>query len=267
MKKYTSFFRIRFTNGLQYRAAALAGVATQFAWGFLYILMFSAFYRTTPSAAPMDFSALASYLWLQQAFLTLFMLWFVENDILESIRNGNVAYELCRPMNLYGMWYIKSLAYRTSRAVLRCFPILLVALFLPAPYGLSLPPDWFAAMLFLLSMLLALLVTCAMGMILYILTFYMMNPMGIRMLFATVGEFFTGAVVPLPFMPDKLRKVMEILPFGSMQNAPFRIYSGNLAGLEAIGTVLLQLFWLVVLAGLGFWLMDRALRRVVIQGG
>ena len=87
------------------------------------------------------------------------------------------------------------------------------------------------------------------------------------MLFATVGEFFTGAVVPLPFMPDKLRKVMEILPFGSMQNAPFRIYSGNLAGLEAIGTVLLQLFWLVVLAGLGFWLMDRALRRVVIQGG
>ena len=32
MKKYLSFFRIRFIAGLQYRAAAWAGIATQFAW-------------------------------------------------------------------------------------------------------------------------------------------------------------------------------------------------------------------------------------------
>lgn len=31
MRKYISFFRIRFINGLQYRAAAYAGIATQFA--------------------------------------------------------------------------------------------------------------------------------------------------------------------------------------------------------------------------------------------
>ena len=32
MRAYRSFFRIRFSNGLQYRAAALAGVVTQFFW-------------------------------------------------------------------------------------------------------------------------------------------------------------------------------------------------------------------------------------------
>ena len=37
---YGSFFRLRFINGLQYRAAAYAGVATQFAWGFMEILLF-----------------------------------------------------------------------------------------------------------------------------------------------------------------------------------------------------------------------------------
>ena len=40
--------------GLQYRAAALAGIVTQFAWGFLEILMFRAFYRADASAFPMD---------------------------------------------------------------------------------------------------------------------------------------------------------------------------------------------------------------------
>lgn len=39
MKKYLSFFRIRFLCGLQYRAAALAGVVTQFAWGGMNVLL------------------------------------------------------------------------------------------------------------------------------------------------------------------------------------------------------------------------------------
>ena len=32
MKKYLSFFRLRFSMGLQYRTAALAGMVTQFFW-------------------------------------------------------------------------------------------------------------------------------------------------------------------------------------------------------------------------------------------
>ena len=42
MKKYLSFFRLRFITGLQYRTAALAGIATQFFWGAMEILTFRA---------------------------------------------------------------------------------------------------------------------------------------------------------------------------------------------------------------------------------
>lgn len=68
MKKYAAVFRIRFTNTLQYRAAAFAGMATQFAWGFMEILAFSAFYKADPAAFPMEFSQTVSYIWMQQAF-------------------------------------------------------------------------------------------------------------------------------------------------------------------------------------------------------
>lgn len=44
MRKYIAFFRLRFSMGLQYRAAALAGIVTQFVWGTMEILMFRAFY-------------------------------------------------------------------------------------------------------------------------------------------------------------------------------------------------------------------------------
>ena len=60
VKKYASFFRLRFTMGLQYRAAALAGIVTQFVWGFMEIMVFRAFYEADAAAFPMSFSATAS---------------------------------------------------------------------------------------------------------------------------------------------------------------------------------------------------------------
>ena len=85
MKKYLSFFRMRFLMGLQYRAAAAAGVVTQFTWGFMELLVFRAFYQADASAFPMRFEAVASYIWLQQAFLALFMAWMMETEIFSSI--------------------------------------------------------------------------------------------------------------------------------------------------------------------------------------
>ena len=52
MIKYQSLFKIKFISGLQYRAAAWAGILTQFTWGFLEILMFKAFYEVNPTAFP-----------------------------------------------------------------------------------------------------------------------------------------------------------------------------------------------------------------------
>ena len=84
MKKYISFFRLRFAMGLQYRAAALAGMVTQFFWGGMNILMYAAFYESDPAAFPMGLDAVCTYVWLQQAFLSLFMLWQYDNSIFEA---------------------------------------------------------------------------------------------------------------------------------------------------------------------------------------
>lgn len=267
LKKYGSVFRIRFLHGLQYRAAALAGVATQFAWGFLTLLLFQSFYRADPAAFPMDFQAMVSYIWLQQAFLALYMLWFFENDIFEAISGGNLAYELCRPADLYSLWYARGLGLRLSRAVLRCLPVLLVAALVPQPFRMGPPAGPWAVTLFLLSMVLALLVVCALGMLVYAATCFTLSPMGIRILMASLAEFLSGALIPLPFLPDGVRQVVELLPFASAQNVPFRVYSGDLAGMDALAAVGLQVFWLAALVLLGRALLGKALRRAVVQGG
>lgn len=267
MKKYWSFFRIRFVNGLQYRAAALAGVATQFFWGMMYILMYAAFYRTNPAQFPMEFSDTATYVWLQQAFLALFMGWFFDMDLLNSVTNGNIAYELARPLEIYSMWFVKDLANRASMALLRCWLILLVAFFIPQPYGMKLPDNLVSFLLFLVSGILGCLVMVSLSMIVCGLTFYMTSSLGIRIVARTVTDFLGGGIIAIPFLPDGFRQIVSLLPFASTQNVPLRIYSGNLAGTEAAFCILLQIFWLVVLYIGGRLLFRRALKRVVVQGG
>lgn len=266
-KKYLSIFRLRFTMGLQYRAAALGGIATQFAWGFLYIMAYHAFYRTDPSAFPMTLEATINYTWLHQAFLALFALWATDNDIFEAIRTGTVAYELCRPVSLYAMWFARNLSTRLSRVVLRCMPILLVAAFLPAGYRLTVPPDMGTFLLFLGSLFTGGLVAVAMVVLIYILTFFTLSPNGLRAISLSIADFCSGLIIPLPFFPDNLRSFFEALPFAAVVNTPLRIYSGDLAGQAAYALVFLQIFWLAALILIGILLMKVALRRVTLQGG
>jgi len=267
MRKYTSFFRIRFLAGLQYRAAAWAGIATQFAWGGMNLLMYRAFYQTGANNFPMTFRELSGYIWMQQAFLAMYMTWFFDNDIFESITSGSISYELCRPCDLYTMWFVKNMSIRLSRVVLRCLPILLFAACLPAPYGLRLPPNLEAALLFPVSMILGFLVLIAFSMLIYISAFYTISPMGIRILTTSIMEFFAGALIPIPFFPEWMQKIMYALPFASMQSTPFLIYTGHLElhlALQSIGT---QLIWLIALLLIGTLWMKKALKKVVVLGG
>lgn len=267
MKKYLAIFKIRFQNSMQYRTAALAGMATQFAWGGMELLAFYAFYAEHPAAFPMEFSQTVAYIVLQQAFLALFMMWFFENEVFSAITSGAIAYELVRPVDLYNRWFTQSIANRVARAGLRCLPVIVVAFLLPAPFRMPLPPNLSQLLLFLLSMVLALGVVAAWGMLLYISTLYTLSPLGSRMIFAVLSDFLAGAIVPLPFFPEPFRRVAEMLPFAAMQNLPLRVYSGNLAGAAVTSGIALQVFWLVTLIALGKLWMGHALRRVTVQGG
>jgi ABC-2 type transport system permease protein len=267
MRLYLAVFKLRLIYGMQYRAAALAGVATQFFWGFISIMVFEAFYEYAANTPPISLKELITYIWLQQAFLAFIMLWFRDNELFDLITSGNIAYELCRPTGLYGFWYAKLLAQRLSSALLRCYPILVVAFFLPKPYNMSLPPSPITLILFLTTLLLGLFILVAISMLMYISVFVTLSPTGSLLIFAVLGEFFAGLIIPVPLMPLWLQKIAFVLPFRWTADFPFRVYSGHIPQHDAIIGIIIQLLYLIILVWLGKMALNGALRRVVVQGG
>jgi len=267
MKKYLAIFRIRFINSLQYRIAALAGLATNCAWGVMLILGFAAFYRTAPEAFPMTFSQTASYIWLQQMIFVMVAIWLNDSEIIEAVRDGAIAYELVRPMDIYNRWFFQLTAKRLAGLILRGGPTLLVAFLLPYPYNLSLPPDGIQFFWFLLSIVLSLCVIIIFTLFMYISLFYTMSFRGTQLMVAGLTLFLAGGIIPIPFFPEPFQNIAQLLPFAAMQDTPLRIYSGHIVNTAIFQVIGIQIFWIVILLIAGRITIKHALKRVIVQGG
>jgi len=267
MRKYFSFFRMRLMTSIQYRASYVSGLVTQLPWGLMECFAYMTLHESQSGVFPMELASVVAYIWLKEAFLMLLTTWNTDNDILESIISGSVGYELCRPLSIYGMWFARSAGGRFAAVASRSMPILLVALVLPQPSRLMLPASFVQGVLFVISLLLGAGVAIALCMLIYLICFFTITPKGVRRLMMSMGDLLSGGLIPLPFVPQPWRTVIELLPFASIQNTPYLVYSGELIGTAALATMGLQLFWLAALILLGQIVCVLAQRRVVIQGG
>jgi len=267
MKKYYCFFKLRFSTGIQYRWASLTALTTQLIWGLMECLAYKAIAEASGGNMPMDYSSIVTYIWLKEALLVLFNTWAADNDLFAMIVNGDIAYELCRPLSIYSMWFSRTAGARIAEAFMRCIPVLLCAFLMPEAYRMTLPVNGVSFLLFLAALFLAFGITVTFCMLVYMLCFFTISPQGWRMVLTGAVDFLSGNIIPLPFFPKKYLFVLELSPFAYMQNVPFRIYSGALAGGEAYQCMVKQIFWLAALMLLGIAVWKQAEKRIVLQGG
>jgi ABC-2 type transport system permease protein len=263
MKPYLAILSSRFRTLLQYRAAAMAGIGTQLFFGLVRMMIFDAFYDSAHGPQPLSHADAISYIWLGQALLLLAML-SVDSDVALMIRNGNVAYEMTRPVDLYFFWFARAFSGRAAPLTMRALPILVVSALL---FGLQPPATVEAAVLFALSCIGALLLAAAMVALMTISMLWTISGEGISRLAPALIFFFSGIVVPLPLLPDWIQASLRLMPFTGLLDTPIRLYLGHLSGPDAATALLSQIFWIVALIALGRAALKRGLGKLVVQGG
>ena len=267
MKSYLTYFKLRVITNLQYRTSAIAGILTQLFFGFVFIMMYLAFYESNDTSNVMNWNQLVSYLWLQQAFFALTYPFAKDNDLLDMIKNGNLAYELVRPQNFYFKFYIKMVAERFVSTLLRFLPVILIGLILPKAYNLSLPYSFGNFILFIISLICACLLITSLSLIIHIITMFTLESRGVITTYSTIAEVFMGAIIPLPFFPKWLETISKYLPFRFISDFPYRIYSNSIAFNEGISLLFLSIFWIIITVIIGIHISNVALKKAVIQGG
>ena len=263
MKPYLAILISRFLTLLQYRAAALAGIGTQLFFGFVRVMIYDGFYRSSRPPHPLTFDQVTTYIWLGQAMLLLAML-DVDKDVAAMIRTGNVAYEMTRPLDLYNLWFARAVSGRAAPLVMRAIPIFVFAgLFL----GLQKPSSVGSVALFAVSVVGALLLAASMVVLMTISLLWTISGEGIYRLAGPFIFFFSGTVIPLPMFPDWMQQLIAVLPFRGLIDTPFRFYLGSFDPTATVMALLHQFVWIVTLVLLGRLILTRGLRALVVQGG
>ena len=210
---------------LQYRAAAIAGFGTQLFWGLIRMMIFQAFYDSSTTPQPINRVEVVTYIWLGQAMLAL-LPWNLDNDIRGMVRNGTVAYELLRPVDLYGAWYIRAVAQRTAPTILRCIPLFIVSgLF----FGLKAPVSTAAGLAWILTTAAALALGCAFTTLMNITLVTTLSGEGVARFAPPLVYSLSGMLIPIVLLPSWSLPVVNFLPFRGLVDTPFRAYLGHLS--------------------------------------
>lgn len=265
MRAYAAIFAARLKMLLQYRAAAWAGVGTQLFFGAALVAMRQAFYHSSHTTPPLPEAQMVTYSWLVQAFFALSP--FTSNpdpEVRAMMRDGTVAYELARPLDLYTLWFTRNAANRLAPALLRSAPILVLGM---AFLGMQPPPSLAALAAFLLALTGAVALIAAWCTLITISLLWTLSGDGIARLTPGLVAVLSGQILPLALMPDRLKPLLAFLPFTGMVDAPFGLWVGQHQP-HAVGLILLhQLAWTAVFVLAGRALLTRGLKRLVVQGG
>lgn len=187
----------------------------------------------------------------------------IGHDIVARVREGQIGFDLSRPVN-----YPSQLIAGAAGDLIGMLPMMVAAIPVAAMLGELAPPaNWQAGFGYVASFLIAWLIAVELAMLIGLVAFWTLEMTGFMMVYNLVGGFATGALVPLWFMPDALRQVIQLLPFQSIVYVPVSIYVGEPATGALATALALQVFWAFALVVVIALVWRRALHRTVIQGG
>ena len=263
MRSYLSAFRLRWKMELQYRGAMIGGIVCQMMFGLILIALYRALYASKPQALPVEH--VVTYVWLQQAFFR--MLLASDADLLDKIRSGGIAYDLCRPLSLYGFYYARIMAQKITGSLMRAIPMLVFASLLPKGWGICLPASVPALLCAMAGLVLGLLCVSALENITMAFTMKTLDPRGVQAMLNMLMMVLSGNILPLTLFPDSWQKVITLLPYAQLLDAPIRLYTGDTPLADAPRILALQAGWIIVLTLLGIVLWNRHQKQIIVQGG
>lgn len=266
IRTYFSFFRMRFLTLLQYRTAALAGATTNWAFGLMRVMVMCAFYASADRGQPLSMQQSVTYIWLSQMMIGI-LPWNLEKDISNSVITGQVAYELTRPIDIYSMWFARTLAYRTAPTIMRAVPQFIVCAYLVTDeYAMRLP-DAAALGAYLAALIGAIVLSVSITSLMHAYVMILQRVDGLVRLVNSLAELLSGMIVPLALMPDALALFLKFQPFAGVVDLPAQIFCGSMPPSDVWQVIAVQAAWSAVFILAGRALTKRGIGRTVLAGG
>jgi viologen exporter family transport system permease protein len=263
MHTFLALTRVAIQRQFTYRAATMAGLATNIFFGLLRAAVMVALYGNHKQVNGLSLQDAITFTGLSQAsiaFLSLFG-WF---EIVYSVNSGQVGADLLKPMGYFSFWMAQDLGRALVNLLLRGLTIMV---FYALVFDITTPASPGQWMALAMSLTFAWMTSFSWRFLINLSAFWSPNAVGFCRLFFALTWFMSGFFMPLRFFPEWFQRVCYLTPFPQLINTPIEIYLGQLNPTQTAQALSLQVFWIIVLVIAGQLGLIAGVRRLVIQGG
>lgn len=263
MKAYLYVAKIRIQTALAYRFDMISTILVQCIVMFAISYFWIAAYGGTESVLDISKKSMLTYATISILMGNLLTM-NVQYRIVDSIRNGNVALDILKPINVYGIYMAEDIGDVINAFCQKVVPLLIISTIM---FGFPKASSGVNFILFLVSFIMAYLINWLLAALMGLCAFQTLSMGPMMAVKGYIIKLLSGSFIPLWFFPQGLQNVLECLPFVGIYQVPLGIYIGKYTVENMVFRMGIQLIWVLVLL-VGFIALQKKMaEKVLIQGG
>lgn len=186
------------------------------------------------------------------------------NKIGRKVEDGSIIGDFTRPVNFKNYLFAEDLGNNFFQVLFVSLPsVLIVSIF----YGFSWQVDLIKSLIFVLSLVLAILISFYIKYIIGLFAFWLETSWYIPFFVGAIFELFSGSTVPIWFFPEWLKTISDLLPLRLVFFEPISIFLNKYSFTDSLSIIFAQVIWLLILVNLEKLLWFNAQKKIVVHGG
>lgn len=258
---YLKFISMAFQRSMAYRIEYFTAILNAFLYIFIFTSVWQALIPEGESMNGLSRSDMIRYAVLS----TLIKVSFGRNDSLLSsrVRSGEIAVDLMKPFSFPMMYFSDTIGSSLFQLFARAIPLLIFSIFF---FDMSLNVTLSTFLYFLPLYLLSFILFFAMAFCISSSSFYFTDIFPFWIFYYAVITFASGAIIPLDFLPETIRNVLNASPFPYLFYYPTMALVGKLPipYPELLGNYVIQVCGAIAVATFSYTM---GLRKLSIAGG
>lgn len=267
-KRYVPFMKAGIQGLIVYRMNFLGFVIGGLIYCFVMFYLWKAVFDANGGGAFLGFSMTDMVIYLFMANTTSQLVYSsVSSDVAEEIKDGSISMRLLKPVNTDLSYLFTELGTILMKFVVLLLPMILGLEIYRTCIAGELLFNGLNFLLYLVSAVLAYLISFRVNLCFGFIAFYVKNLWGFNILKKSIIGFLSGSLIPLAFLPEPLRICLEYMPFASMNYTPVMIYMGKYSPVEMFLRLGIQAVWAVLVYGISRLIWLGAIKKLCVQGG
>lgn len=261
--KLLELIKISMKNQITYVAQSWASFVVSIMEIIAFYYLWNAVFDGNYSMNNMTFSQIITYIILAR-ILYMQMGWGINLSISDMIQTGKISMKLLSPVDFQLSMYMSRIGDFLTSVLVQGLSTFIISIML---FKIASPHSILNILYFVVSLIFSLTIAFLIEFGIGLLTFYTSSGWGLQFMKGAIISFFSGALIPLSFFPDRLRRLTEFLPFKDIIYTPISIYMGVISNNQIIGALFFQVAWIIALLFITRLFFRVAIRNVTIQGG